>query len=184
MKSLVAIARDEIARALERPGPPISPREGPEEGVEPAWLAPGAAFVTLTRGGVLRGCIGSLEAHRPLLEDVRANACAAAFRDPRFPPLTLAELPEIEVEVSILSPPRPLAVASEAEAWERLRPHQDGVVLSFGRHRATFLPQVWESLPEPRVFLAHLKQKAGLPPGFWHPDVRLETYSVEKLKES
>ena len=109
----------------------------------------GACFVTLTRNGTLRGCIGSLEAHRPIGDDLRGNALAAALRDPRFPPLTAAELPQIEIEVSILGEAQPLAFASEAEALAQLRPGIDGVILSAGGRRATFLPQVWEQLPEP-----------------------------------
>ncbi len=150
----------------------------------PGWLdAPGAAFVTLTLNGALRGCIGSLEAHRGLAADIEANAQAAAFADPRFPPLGRDELDKVRVEVSILSPPEPFRVRDEADALARLRPGIDGVILSQGIHRATFLPQVWEVLPEPRDFLAQLKRKAGLPADFWAPDLRLMRYRVEKHAE-
>ncbi|WP_310448467.1 AmmeMemoRadiSam system protein B [Thiobacillus sp.] len=149
------------------------------------WLqAPGASFVTLTRQGELRGCIGTLEAHRPLGEDVRENAVAAAFRDPRFAPLSLAEFDAIRVEVSLLSPAEPLGAASEREALASLRPHVDGVVFEFGHYRSTFLPQVWEQLPDPVEFLAQLKRKAGLSMNFWDTDVRLSRYTVSKWKES
>ena len=144
----------------------------------------GACFVTLTRNGTLRGCIGSLEAHRPIGDDLRGNALAAALRDPRFPPLTAAELPQIEIEVSILGEAQPLAFASEAEALAQLRPGIDGVILSAGGRRATFLPQVWEQLPEPADFLARLKQKAGLPASYWGPDVRLAVYPVQVIHEN
>jgi AmmeMemoRadiSam system protein A len=148
------------------------------------WLEhPGASFVTLTKGGDLRGCIGSLEAHRPLAEDVRANAVAAAFRDPRFMPLSREEFGDIRVEVSLLSPTEPLAAGSEAEALAALRPGVDGVVFEYAHHRSTFLPQVWEQLPQPAEFLAHLKRKAGLPQDFWAADVRLSRYTVSKWKE-
>lgn len=150
-----------------------------------SWLlAPGACFVTLTQQGELRGCIGSLEAHRPLLVDVRANAVAAAFRDPRFAPLALAELNATEIEVSLLSPMQVLDFGSEADALSQLRPGVDGLVFEFGARRSTFLPQVWEQLPGVREFMAHLKRKAGLPADFWHEDVRLQRYTVAKWKES
>ena len=148
------------------------------------WLdEPGASFVTLTRQGELRGCIGTLEAHRSLGEDVRENAVAAAFHDPRFMPLTRMEFDEIRVEVSLLSPTEPLVVTSEADALARLRPNVDGVVLEYGHYRSTFLPQVWEQLPDPAEFLAHLKRKAGLSMDFWAEQVRLSRYTVSKWKE-
>ena len=149
-----------------------------------AWLQePGASFVTLTRQGELRGCIGTLEAHRPLGEDVQANAVGAAFHDPRFAPLSRREFDEVRVEVSLLSPPEALAVEDEAAALAALRPHVDGVVLEYGHHRSTFLPQVWEQLPDPDQFLAYLKRKAGLPMDFWAEQVRLSRYTVSKWKE-
>jgi AmmeMemoRadiSam system protein A len=151
---------------------------------DPAALnAAGATFVTLTRNGRLRGCIGSLQAHRPLGRDVAENALAAAFLDRRFSPLTVDELPLTRVEVSLLSPATPLPARSEAEALSRLHPGIDGVILICGRQRSTFLPQVWEQLPEAPQFLAQLKLKAGLPADFWSDQVRLERYSVEKWSE-
>lgn len=149
-----------------------------------AWLRErGACFVTLTQRGELRGCIGTLEAHRPLLQDVRANAVAAAFRDPRFAPLSARELGQTEVEVSLLSPMQALAFASQADALAQLRPGVDGVVFEYGARRSTFLPQVWEQLPDVDDFMAYLKRKAGLPTDFWHADVRLQRYTVAKWKE-
>lgn len=172
---LTRLARASIARAL---GEPVAPPPHAE------WLdAPGAAFVTLTRAGELCGCIGSLEARRSLKEDVEENARLAAFADPRFPPLSRGEFADTRIEVSVLSPAEPLAFSDEADALRQLRPGIDGVILEYGRHRATFLPQVWRQLPEPRDFLAHLKRKAGLPADFWHPDVRLYRYTVEKYEE-
>jgi len=150
----------------------------------PELHAPGAAFVTLTQHGQLRGCIGSLEAWRPLAQDVRENALAAAFRDPRFSPLSASELPFTHVEVSLLTPPTPLSFANEAEALGQLRPGIDGIIFSAGGRRSTFLPQVWEQLPTPALFMAHLKQKAGLPATYWGPDVRLERYTVTQWQES
>jgi hypothetical protein len=145
------------------------------------WLdAHGCSFVTLRREGELRGCIGSLEAHRPLGEDIAANAVAAALRDRRFPPVTAFELESLDVEVSLLQPSEALACADEDDAIGKLRPGVDGVVIEYGGSRATFLPQVWESLPDAPMFLRELKRKAGLPADFWHPDLRLRRYGVEK----
>ena len=144
----------------------------------------GATFVTLTQNGNLRGCIGSLEAYRPLLTDVADNALAAAFRDPRFPPLGHEELAFTQVEVSLLDVPKPMEFAGEADALARLRPGIDGLILSYGHRRATFLPQVWESLPDRQQFMAHLKMKAGLPADFWDDGITLSRYGVQKWKEA
>lgn len=149
----------------------------------PELQQPGASFITLTQKGKLRGCIGSLVASRPLLEDVQQNAVSAAFRDPRFPPLEAGELPMTRIEVSVLTAPEPFEFIDEADALAKLRPLVDGVIFEAGGHRATFLPQVWEQLPDPQTFLAHLKHKAGLPPDYWSEDVRLQRYSVRKWKE-
>ena len=145
--------------------------------------APAACFVTLTKGGELRGCIGSLEARRSMGDDVRANARAAATRDPRFPPLTREEFAQVRLEVSLLTAPEAMVAASEEDALRQLRPGIDGLIFAVGNKRSTFLPQVWESLPEPRQFLAQLKLKAGLPADFWSPEVKLWRYEVEKWKE-
>jgi len=172
---LLRLARNAIGEHFGLPPQPVAER--------PEWREPGASFVTLTQQGALRGCIGSLEAHRPLAEDVAANARAAAFRDPRFAPLVADELARTRVEVSLLTPAQPLSCRDEADALAQLRPHIDGVILSAGRQRATFLPQVWEQLPDPADFLAQLKRKAGLPADFWSADLRLERYTVEKWRE-
>jgi hypothetical protein len=151
----------------------------------PTWLDElGSVFVTLTRKGQLRGCIGSLEAHRSLGRDIEANAQAAAFRDPRFLPLTEHELDQIRVEVSILSKPEAMTFSNEANALAQLRPGIDGVIFQSDEHRSTFLPQVWQQLPEPREFMGHLKQKAGLPTDYWSDQVRLFRYTVDKYEES
>lgn len=173
---LLAIARAAISNALGQ-------SDSADESA--AWLLEkGACFVTLNQNGALRGCIGSLEAHRPLLQDVKANALAAAFRDPRFTPLTAAELEGTEIEVSLLSAITPLQFSDEQHALAQLKPILHGVVFEFGRYRSTFLPQVWEQLPKPLDFIKHLKQKAGLAMDFWAPDVKLSTYTVSKWKES
>ncbi len=149
-----------------------------------AWLREiGASFVTLTRQDQLRGCIGTLEAHRPLLLDVKANAIAAAFRDPRFKPLERHEFKSIRVEVSVLSAIESVAFSDEEDALAQLRPAVDGVIFEYGYHRSTFLPQVWEDFDDPRVFLGNLKYKAGLPPDFWDPAVKLSRYMVSKWSE-
>ncbi len=148
------------------------------------WLGePGATFVTLTLHGQLRGCIGSLEAYRPLIEDVQQNAIAAAFRDPRFSPLDKTEFAETRVEVSLLSQPAPILFSSEQDALAQLHPGRDGVILEYGRQRATYLPQVWAQLPDAQTFIARLKDKAGLPEDFWSPDIRLSHYTVQKWRE-
>lgn len=174
--TLLCLARNAIASQFGLPT--TAPADLPELRVA------GATFVTLTQHGDLRGCIGSLEAWRSLLADVQENARAAAFRDPRFKPLRAEELPATRVEVSMLTPPQAMSFASEADALGQLRPHIDGVILSAGARRSTFLPQVWEQLPEPADFLARLKEKAGLPAAYWGGDVRLQRYSVKKWKEA
>ena len=149
------------------------------------WLQEqGACFVTLTQDGELRGCIGTLEAHRTLLQDVIANAQAAAFRDPRFPALTAAELDKTQVEISLLSAMQPMQFSSERDALAQLQPNVHGVVFEFGSHRSTFLPQVWEQLPNVVEFMSHLKYNAGLPADFWAEEVRLSSYTVSKWKEN
>jgi AmmeMemoRadiSam system protein B/AmmeMemoRadiSam system protein A len=143
-----------------------------------------ATFVTLNRHGRLRGCIGSLQAHRPLLDDVKANAKAAAFLDPRFEALTQTEFATTRVEVSLLSPAQPMPVTSEADALQKIRPGTDGLILQHAERRATFLPQVWDNIGEPAEFLRHLKLKAGLSAAFWAPDIQLARYTVTKYVES
>lgn len=172
---LLQLARNAIAQRLE--GIRMAIPDAPELRV------PAATFVTLTRDGQLRGCIGSLEASRPLAEDVAENAVAAAFRDPRFAPLAADELADLRVEVSRLTPPEPLPCTNEEEALAALRPGEDGLVFEEGARRATFLPQVWEALPQPREFLGRLKEKAGFDATYWSPRVRLYRYRVRKWKE-
>lgn len=176
---LLILARNAIGRELG-----TLPTLLPSDLKESELAQPGATFVTLTQQGALRGCIGSLEAWRPLRQDVEANALAAAFRDPRFSPLRRNEFPGTRVEVSLLTPAEPMDFTNEEDALKQLRPGTDGLIFTAGHRRSTFLPQVWESLPEPRQFLAHLKQKAGLPADYWSPDVQLDRYGVRKWKEA
>lgn len=147
----------------------------------PALQAPGASFVTLTLGGQLRGCIGMLEPIRPLVEDVAENAFAAAFRDPRFPPLSPAEYERLEYHISILNRPEPMQFDSEVDLVRQLRPGVDGLILEDDGHKGTFLPSVWESLPDPADFLRHLKMKAGLPPNYWSDSIKVQRYTVEEF---
>jgi hypothetical protein len=138
-----------------------------------------ASFVTLTIDDRLRGCCGSLEARQALVTDVWSNAQASAFRDPRFDPLQSWEWSAVDLEVSVLSPLERIYVRSEIDLLRELRPGVDGLVVAWQGMRATFLPKVWEQLPEPRVFLQHLKQKAGWPADFWAPDVEVWRYGTD-----
>ncbi len=171
---LIDTAWQSIRNGLQRGRPlPVTLEEYSE-----ALRDPGASFVTLHARNQLRGCIGSLEAHRPLIEDVSYNAFAAAFRDPRFAPLEAHEMDGLELEISVLSKPEPMEFVSEQDLIRQLRPGRDGLILQEGGNRGTFLPSVWESLPEPRLFLQHLKQKAGLPPDYWSDTLRVWRYGT------
>lgn len=148
------------------------------------WLEkPGATFVTLHLYGELRGCIGSLEARRPLIDDVQSNAFASAFRDPRFDPLGKKEFADVVIEVSLLGKSEPIHFHDEQDAVAQLNPGKDGVIMEYGLHRATFLPQVWSQLPTPQKFLSRLKEKAGLTADFWSNDFRLSRYAVQEWSE-
>jgi uncharacterized protein len=176
---LLDLARHTIGQALDSDTtPPPSPSSE-------RLREPGASFVTLTtRDGALRGCIGSLVARRPLVEDVHANALAAAFEDPRFSPLKKEELPHVKVEISVLTQPEPLNYSDTQDLVDRLRPHVDGVVIQRGWHRATFLPQVWDQLPMIEEFLSHLCYKAGLPAKAWQEgNLEVSIYRVQKFEE-
>lgn len=172
---LLPIARAAISRAVNVPC--TADETAP-------WLAVhGACFVTLTQNGELRGCIGTLQPHRPLLADVKSNAVSAAMHDPRFMPLSAHELDFTMVEISLLSPMVEMTVWDEADALAQMRPNMDGIVFEFERYRSTFLPQVWEDLPQPRHFLSMLRRKAGLPEDFWEYGIKLSRYTVTKWRE-
>lgn len=172
---LLSLAHDAISQRL---GNPQGKRAAPGA-LPPELLEKRASFVTLTLRGNLRGCIGSLEAFRPLADDVAANACAAAFEDPRFPPLTRQEFGSVEIHISVLSAPEELHGSSEADFLNQIRPGVDGLILQEGFRRGTFLPCVWEELPDKPLFWAHLKRKAGMPVDYWSDRVRVFRYTAE-----
>jgi len=177
---LLRLARESIENAVAGKHPtPIDLKSLPEQLRED-----GASFVTLTIHGELRGCIGALEAYQPLAEDVREHAVAAAFEDPRFPPLSKGELNRIKIEVSRLTRPKPLEYSSSDDLVKKLRPHVDGVILKDDFRRATFLPQVWEKVPNADEFLGHLCMKMGLKGNAWR-DAKLQVYiyQVEEFSE-
>ncbi len=173
--TLLPIARASIAQVLGRT---MLVRD------DAPWLQePGATFVTLTRDGQLRGCIGSLHAERRLLDDVRANAVAAALRDPRFAPVAPHELDQVLIGVSLLSAMQVMDFSDENDALAQLRPGIDGLLFECDGRRSTFLPQVWAQLPTPADFVGQLKHKAGFSVDFWAEAVRLKRYTVAKWEE-
>lgn len=173
-EALRAVAQHAVACAARR-GAPI--RIDPEQHAA-RLRAPGASFVTLRRAGALRGCTGRLEPVEPLVADVARSAHRAARADTRFEPVEERELAELEIKISVLSALIPLRVGSEQELLAALRPGVDGLVLREGAAGATFLPAVWESLPEPAAFLRELLRKAGLPPDHWSATLRFERYTT------
>ncbi len=176
---LLSLARASIEHGLLHRTPlPVNLDQLPK-----ALSNPGATFVTLTINGALRGCIGTLIAQEPLVIDLVNNAYSAAFEDRRFPALTEPELQALEVHISKLSPPEPLHCSSEAELLHQLRPHIDGILLKADGKSGTFLPSVWEQLPEKERFIRQLKKKAGLPMDYWSDDLQLFRYTVEYWEE-
>lgn len=174
-ETLLRIARKTLRGLFDAPGEP--------EEVEPWLREVGACFVTLRRGSELRGCIGTILPHRPLIEDLRGNTLAAATRDPRFPPLASDELDLTVIQVSLLSPVQSMEFDSEADLLRQLRPRIDGLVLEYGHHRGTFLPAVWKELPNPALFLNQLKRKAGLAADFWSPEIQIRRYTADSWSE-
>ena len=176
---LLETGTDSIAHGLER-GQPLRPDP---VGYPQRLRETGASFVTLELGGHLRGCIGTLTARQPLILDVAQHAFEAAFEDPRFEPVNAAELTELELHISVLSPAQPLTVRNEQDLLSRLRPGTDGLVIEEGRHRATFLPAVWDQLNDPGVFLSQLKYKAGLPTDYWSDTIKVFRYTTESFAD-
>lgn len=176
-QTLLKVAADSIAHGLTRDRAlGVTPSDFAAE-----LQALRACFVTLTIEDALRGCIGTLEARRPLVQDIAHNAYAAAFRDPRFTPLRPLESERLHIHISVLSLPEPLSFGTEDELLAQLTPGVDGLILEEGGKHGTFLPSVWESLPDPRDFIAHLKHKAGLSPDYWSNTLRVKRYTAESF---
>jgi AmmeMemoRadiSam system protein A len=142
---------------------------------------PGASFVTLKESNVLRGCIGSLEAHQPLIQDVAEHAFAAAFKDPRFAPVNHIEEPVIHISISVLSPVEAMHFDSQNDLVSQIEAGKDGLILEYLHHKGTFLPSVWEQLPDKQEFLNHLKQKAGLSADFWSNEIKVSRYFTQTI---
>ncbi|MEN8212951.1 MAG: AmmeMemoRadiSam system protein A [Pseudomonadota bacterium] len=179
-QQLLQVARDSIGYGL---------RHHHAMAIDPAaWherlRQQGASFVTLNRKGSLRGCIGALQAFQPLVTDVAEHAWAAAFTDPRFPPLGVDEFADILISVSVLGSPMVISFSDEQDLLRQLRPAVDGLILEEGANRGTFLPSVWESLPEPGQFLQQLKRKAGLPTNYWSAQIKISRYTTQSFSES
>ena len=179
-RTLLSVAREAILHGVEQGGRLILDPSDYGASLEKT----GASFVTLKKDGKLRGCIGTLQAYQPLVKDVADHAYAAAFSDPRFPPLDNDELELVEISVSVLGEPDVMEVADEEDLCRQLKPGIDGLILECGSLRGTFLPSVWEILPECHDFVRHLKQKAGLEPGFWSREMQFSRYSTQSFAES
>jgi uncharacterized protein len=175
---LLGLAKQSIQHGLQT-GKPISINLAD---FPPELSTPRATFVTLHIKHKLRGCIGILTAQKPLAQDIADNAFAAAFRDSRFPPLSASEFEQLEIHLSLLTAPEPIGFVNEMDLLKQLKPGIDGLILEEGGHRATFLPSVWESLPEKKDFLRHLKQKAGLPSAYWSGKLRFFRYRTELIE--
>ncbi len=179
-QALLELARGSLAHGIAR-GTAL---EVELEVLEPVLAEPGASFVSLHLEGRLRGCVGLLEATRPLATDVAENAFAAGLRDPRFAPLSALELEAVEISISVLEASEALPAAGLDALLAALRPGEDGLIVALAGRRATFLPAVWEQLPEPADFVSQLWRKAGLPVGFWSPELRLARYRAYSFGES
>ncbi|BFM14931.1 hypothetical protein R50073_11140 [Maricurvus nonylphenolicus] len=177
-QQLLDIARQSIAAGLH--GKHWHPKA---EDTDPSLREQGCSFVTLHKQGFLRGCIGALTAYQPLYEDVAEHAFAAAFSDPRFPPLDESELDQLHIEISLLSPEEPIEFRNKAHLLNQLRPGIDGLTIRSGSHQATFLPAVWQQLPAPEVFLQHLFKKAGIAMDSWPENLQAWRYTTEQFGE-
>lgn len=178
-QQLLQVARESIEYGLGHPhAMPID-----ADAYDEQLLQQGGSFVTLDKKGALRGCIGTLQPYQPLVIDVEEHARAAAFSDPRFPPVGADELADIVISVSVLGNPDVIDFSDEEDLISQLRPLQDGLILEDGGARGTFLPAVWESLPEPRQFLQQLKRKAGLPLDYWSDSLKISRYTTQSFSE-
>jgi AmmeMemoRadiSam system protein A len=175
-QELLRVAGESIRKGLCGETLAVLPADYPE-----ALRVQRATFVTLHVDEKLRGCIGTLEASQTLVQDVASNAYGAAFRDPRFPALTWPEYERLAIHISVLSLPEPMQFSSEAELLAQLRPRVDGLIIEEDYRRGTFLPSVWEQLPDPREFLRQLKHKAGLHPDYWSSRIRVQRYTTESI---
>lgn len=184
---LTPVERDQLLhtarRSLQQGLESAKPLQPPLEDIPAGFRMERAVFVTLTRQGKLRGCVGTLEAREPLLLAVAENARGAGFRDPRFAPVRADELDDINIEISVLSAMESLLASSRAELLAALQPERDGLLIEEGRCRATFLPQVWQQLPDPDDFLNHLLTKAGLPIDHWSSELRCFRYQTLSFSE-
>jgi len=175
---LLSISKESITYGLNYRTPlPLDPTQY-SEGLQQQR----ASFVTLNLNQQLRGCIGSLQAHQPLVQDVAHNAFAAAFQDSRFYPVSVIEAPQLDIHISVLTPPEPMSFQSEEDLISQLRPNVDGLILSDQGRRGTFLPAVWEQIPDPKQFLQHLKMKAGLLEDYWSDTIQVERYEAEVIE--
>jgi AmmeMemoRadiSam system protein A len=182
-RELLALARASIDSALSRGRASGESMPFTAASRSPALTVRRSSFVTLRRNAELRGCCGTLDAPRPLAEDVWRNAWAAAFNDYRFQALTAVEWPQVTLHLSLLTVPEPLDVTSEEQLLALLRPSIDGLILESDTGRATFLPAVWEQLPDAVQFVRHLKMKAGWPATYWSNRVRCSRYTTESFGE-
>jgi AmmeMemoRadiSam system protein B/AmmeMemoRadiSam system protein A len=179
-KTLLEVAKASVSHGLEGGRAlPVSPHE-----FAPELREHGASFVTLKTDGQLRGCVGSPQAWRPLIEDVAENAFRAAFADSRFMPLTREEWPGVDLSISVLTPAVPLACNSEAELLRAIRPGVDGLILADENRRGLFLPAVWEQLADPVEFVRQLKRKAGLSPDHWSANTRVFRFTALSISHS
>jgi len=181
---LLRIARESIVRGCEQEDPWRDPTLIGPALTNKNLAAARNCFVTLTKRGALRGCIGSLAPSQPLSLDVAHNAFNSAFRDPRFPAVVIEEVEHVDIQIAVLSPQRPIEISSETALLDQLQPHVDGLTIEDSFRRATFLPKVWESLPLPRDFLTALKLKAGMPADHWSQDIKVYRYHAENFAES
>lgn len=174
---LSKLAKETIKANIDNSEPPHIILENYSD----ALTSLGCCFVTLDLNDELRGCIGTLEPYQPLIEDVAEHAIAAAFRDPRFPPLSKKEYPNISLEISVLNTPTPMTFKNEQNLLEQIMEGKDGLILEDGNYRGTFLPAVWEGLPNKKDFWQQLKQKAGMPFDYWSDTLTVHRYGVQKF---
>jgi AmmeMemoRadiSam system protein A len=176
---LLHLARNEIAVRLKRGTVLKQP-----DSLSPAVFENRGCFVTLHQNQALRGCIGTIEPEKALIDNIADNAAHAAFRDPRFSPLSLKELDSIEIEISVLTLPKQLTFVDGEDLKQQLKPGIHGVILSRDWHRSTFLPQVWEQLPDKEIFLRHLCQKGGMEADCWKSThTKVEVYTASYFSE-